>query len=452
MAIIDEHGVVLRNIQEQVQKNKCDIEELKQAGMGHEPVPGPVGPAGEQGPVGPEGERGASLYGTSAMLPSPTAYKDGDMFLLNSGALYKKVNGRWIQQATLRGPQGVQGDPGSQVIPNPEGEPQDELSNVEIDGVRYRIVGDPRWGSIGGVLTQQADLWGQLTNIREVAEGKSSGYLMNINMAAPTTDEDFVNRHYCRGDGARITSLTEFDSYVGASAYANDLFGEGNVNLPDSYIIVEKDNRLFVMVYDDEYAPLKDGDIILTEQTDKADYWYWSSEDFFVLETTKVDLSGFAKIDVDNNFSVGQTIPSLTMPAGAKINTVGVLNDITIWGSSVEMAKTIFPKTNNLYDLGLSANRWKDLYLSNIAFVPRIQFPIKTAGRTKASYITTDNYDGIQAWINGENSITIYDGSIYVKKKTYVQNILEITSGNTLKIGDTTLNEAQLQALLALIA
>lgn len=491
MAIIDEHGVVLRNIQEQVQKNKCDIEELKQAGMGHEPVPGPIGPAGEQGPVGPEGERGASLYGTSAMLPSPTAYKDGDMFLLNSGALYKKVNGRWIQQATLRGPQGVQGDPGSQVIPNPEGDPQDELSNLEIDGVRYRIVGDPQWGNIGGVLTEQADLWEQLTNIREVAEGKSTCWLMNIMENAPTTDERIQQVRYIKADGSRIQSLAEYQEYVGDMEYSNHIFGDGFLNIPNAYIILRKDGKHYVLIADDGFSPLKDGDIILTEQTDKVDYWFWSSEEFYVLETSKLDLTNYAKLDIDNNFSANQTMPSITLPAGGEIKTQGSSASIAVWGGSVTLSKNIDASTNNTYDIGSSSVKWKDLYLSGNIKQPSWTFGERTNGnftfsRGGSDRISLRTSDFIP---NSDNSITLgADGLQWKNVKTYEVNSavgLKLSAGNNtvtfhgamvpdadwsyplgtsaarwssiacaskLTIGTTDLTEAQLQALLALIA
>lgn len=105
-----------------------------------DPIQGPQGDTGADGPRGPEGPRGTGIYGCTSNLPSATAYKEGDMYLLFNGQLYKKVNGSWVMQTTLKGPQGPIGLSNNEdVIANPIAEPTDELSKVEINGTVYDV-------------------------------------------------------------------------------------------------------------------------------------------------------------------------------------------------------------------------------------------------------------------------------------------------------------------------
>ena len=105
-----------------------------------DPIEGPQGEEGPRGPQGLTGERGNGIYGCSSNLPSATAYKEGDMYLLFNGQLYKKVNDSWVMQTTLKGPQGPIGLSNNEdVIANPVAEPTDELSKVEINGTVYDV-------------------------------------------------------------------------------------------------------------------------------------------------------------------------------------------------------------------------------------------------------------------------------------------------------------------------
>ena len=105
-----------------------------------DPIQGPQGETGADGPRGPEGPKGNGIYGCTAALPSATAYQEGDMYLLFNGQLYKKINGNWVMQTTLKGPQGPVGLPGgSEVIANPADAATDELNKVKIDETTYNI-------------------------------------------------------------------------------------------------------------------------------------------------------------------------------------------------------------------------------------------------------------------------------------------------------------------------
>lgn len=105
-----------------------------------DPIQGPQGETGATGARGPEGPKGNGIYGCTAVLPSATAYQEGDMYLLFNGQLYKKINGSWVMQTTLKGPQGPVGlVGGSEVVANPVDAATDELEKVKIDGTTYNI-------------------------------------------------------------------------------------------------------------------------------------------------------------------------------------------------------------------------------------------------------------------------------------------------------------------------
>lgn len=131
-----------RNLEEQVLFLTEELEKVQQS-LGNalpDPIPGPQGEPGATGGPGPIGPRGKGIYGCSSSLPSPTAYQEGDMYLLFNGELYKKVSGSWVMQTTLKGPQGVPGlDNPNDVIANPVGESTDDLSKIEISGTVYDI-------------------------------------------------------------------------------------------------------------------------------------------------------------------------------------------------------------------------------------------------------------------------------------------------------------------------
>ena len=133
-----------RNLEQQVEYLTQELIKLKQqlGGALPDPIAGPPGDPGVQGEQGPEGPRGFGIAGCTANLPSPTAYRDGDFYLLFNGNLYKKINGSWVLQTTLRGPQGVVGPAGgTEVIANPVTLPTDDLEKITIDGTTYNTYG-----------------------------------------------------------------------------------------------------------------------------------------------------------------------------------------------------------------------------------------------------------------------------------------------------------------------
>lgn len=155
-----------RNLEEQVLFLTQELEKVLQS-LGNalpDPIPGPPGEPGATGGPGPEGPRGKGIYGCSSVLPSPTAYQEGDMYLLFNGELYKKVSGNWVMQTTLKGSQGAVGLPGgSEVIANPASAFTDYLSKLKIDGTTYAIPNGNyvKWINApqGDALTDQEKEW-----------------------------------------------------------------------------------------------------------------------------------------------------------------------------------------------------------------------------------------------------------------------------------------------------
>lgn len=132
-----------RNLEEQVLFLTKELTKVQQS-LGNalpDPIPGPQGEPGATGGPGPEGPRGKGFYGVTAELPSATAYKEGEFYLLFNGNVYKKINGSWILQYNIKGPQGAPGlVGGTKVVANPVGSPTDNLYKVSIDGTIYDIL------------------------------------------------------------------------------------------------------------------------------------------------------------------------------------------------------------------------------------------------------------------------------------------------------------------------
>ena len=83
-----------------------------------------VGPQGIQGPEGPKGDTGESTrwyYIDSQRPVYPENPKEGDMALFGSGVLYYS-GGKWNQGLSIRGSQGPQGNQGIQGPEGPQGE------------------------------------------------------------------------------------------------------------------------------------------------------------------------------------------------------------------------------------------------------------------------------------------------------------------------------------------
>ena len=177
MIIID--GVEYRNLQEQVLKNKEDIECLKNydthitglvaeesqlpesaeigtayevgvsapydlyvyltqgwVNLGKFPSPGPQGPQGPTGPIGLRGTRGSIWSSVSR----PTSPLKGDQYLDNTGMVYEYNGESWTPTRSIVGPQGVIGPVGPTGGIGPQG-PQGPQGIQGPAGAAFSVIG-----------------------------------------------------------------------------------------------------------------------------------------------------------------------------------------------------------------------------------------------------------------------------------------------------------------------
>lgn len=99
-----------------------------------------VGPQGPQGPQGEKGNVGESSRWFSSSN-APQGAKDNDMWLnTTSGDVSQYVEGRWIKQSNVTGPQGIQGNTGPQGPQGPQG-PRGIQGATGTPGDAVQIVG-----------------------------------------------------------------------------------------------------------------------------------------------------------------------------------------------------------------------------------------------------------------------------------------------------------------------
>lgn len=83
---------------------------------------GATGPQGPAGPAGPQGPAGAAVRYLASGTPSNAIGSDGDLLVRGAdGALFEKVSGVWVQQASLAGPTGATGPAGAAGATGPAG-------------------------------------------------------------------------------------------------------------------------------------------------------------------------------------------------------------------------------------------------------------------------------------------------------------------------------------------
>ena len=177
MIIID--GVEYRNLQEQVLKNKEDIEYLKNydtkisgqvaeesqlpesaeigtayevgvsapydlyvyltqgwVNLGKFPSPGPKGDTGPTGPIGLRGQRGSIWSSVSR----PTSPLKGDQYLDNTGMVYEYNGEAWTPTRSIVGPRGVIGPVGPTGVQGPQG-PRGPQGIQGPAGAAFSIIG-----------------------------------------------------------------------------------------------------------------------------------------------------------------------------------------------------------------------------------------------------------------------------------------------------------------------
>ena len=85
--------------------------------LGDFPAVGPQGPQGNTGPIGLQGERGSQWY----TLQKPTVANQNDQFLGSDGTVYQYTGTNWQATNNIQGPQGIQGIQGIQGEVGPQG-------------------------------------------------------------------------------------------------------------------------------------------------------------------------------------------------------------------------------------------------------------------------------------------------------------------------------------------
>lgn len=108
------------------------------------------GEKGDKGDDGANGERGSNILGVSLYPPSDA--RDGDYYIQKKVVdgstdyiLNKKTNGNWYPQFSMRGNQGLPGVSDQTVVPNPIDESTDALRKINIDGIVYDIASIVDW-------------------------------------------------------------------------------------------------------------------------------------------------------------------------------------------------------------------------------------------------------------------------------------------------------------------
>lgn len=220
--------------------------------------------------------------------------------------------------------------------------PEDDDAQMIVD--QFDLGSDPSWGNIVGTLSDQLDLYYELTNIREVAEGKCKAFV------ATTSDTPAL---------AVQTASVTLESF-------NDLPSGGVVITPSEVGI---------------------GDIVYVIETEYPDRWVSAIDTesspntmtLSILETTKVDLSNYVTLNTSQTIS-GQKTFQQTNPLGVSAtgwNTGWFLNyssrnlEFKHGSAANPSANYVMgyndgfcPASDGGKDLGKSAAKWKDLYLN----------------------------------------------------------------------------------------
>jgi hypothetical protein len=141
-------------------------------------------------------------------------------------------------------------------------------------------------------------VYDNLTEIREVAEGKNKSIVLSYTTTAPTTDAQARQLYSLNGN--HFESLQDFLNYVEyydedegqdvPGIIRNSAFNsqDNRLDLGGADYIITSDNKVLRM--DDAYEWIKQGDIILVLQIDVPDRWYEDYGTFNKMETSKVDI------------------------------------------------------------------------------------------------------------------------------------------------------------------
>ena len=195
--------------------------------------------------------------------------------------------------------------------------------NINIEG------GSAEWGSIGGDISDQTDLQTELTNIREVAEGKCKAYTLRYQATAPQNDNEAGRYYYVNENNEMVSfqSLQDFETYIDGLSLLNSSFNSQNSSIAifqgstlGGYLILNEldnaDYRLRVIKSSDFVGMVNTGDIIYVIETNVPDRWISKQASSYVaacyiLETSKVDLTNYAtKTEVNAKSDLTNVAPT----------------------------------------------------------------------------------------------------------------------------------------------
>ena len=311
------------------------------------------------------------------------------------------------------------------------------------------------WGQITGTLSDQTDLNNELTEIRNIANGRCKTYnlsyqdtIANVKTRISGTPAGRVYLWNSWNNlSNNLSDLSEHDitTEVNNGDYdnvviQNPIFNsssdyielkQGVTSEEDAYIIIQwgyKDLILLKSVYVNNFRAFNNGDNIYILESNVPDRWSNGYERAYKFE---VDTSHLVTTDTAQDITGQKTIKNImtfkslndTYNVTFEMNDNGSLylytsnisNPLFIIGGGRVTSGHFRPLSDNAYDLGTSSLRWKDLYLSGTAYIPTIE---------DASSISF-KINGIERFkINGADAIT---GRLYP------------TINNTFDLGSSTL-------------
>ena len=212
-------------------------------------------------------------------------------------------------------------------------------------------------------------LYTNLKNVREVAEGKCKAVTLSYNA---TVDSDtFEYGSLYKLDGTEITSLTAFNSYVGDAVKKNSIFNSQSTYVSpyddtDTYLLCNY-NGNYTVVLSSEYETLfKTGDIVYVTQTEVPDRWFDGSSNFYILETTKVDLTNYATTNTAQTISGQKTFSDVLALTNG--------NSIKFKDSGGTLRQSLRMSTNNRLEIGYNTgingiDLMTDAYLPNAKYL-----------------------------------------------------------------------------------
>lgn len=277
-------------------------------------------------------------------------------------------------------------------------------------------------------------------NLMEVAEGKCKTLIIRYSTTAPATD--LSAQLYKKVDGTSFTDLTDFNSYVGERTIANASFNsQSNGLILSNYYIIGED----LIVYRDSDLPsiFNAGDIILVVETDVPDRWvsfiYSTGVILNKLETTKVDLSGYATIDQGFNVINASDIVN---------NTLTDAQYTLLTNGKPTLIKGTFSSLNSplMFCTSIESNNAISAVLIGENQYRQTQF-LKISINTTTKLISYFNYNGIKL---------SYQGKLILSEKAfpdYPSNtgtfVLKQVNGTLAWKGEEVLTQAEYDALVS---